>query len=165
MQIKYLNTNFAVNKKDEKMAELTSRQKKDFARTIYLNEELTHAEIAERVGVKRQTVSRWAGEGNWERYKVSITMTREEQLKNLYLQLAELNNAINGRPEGERFASTAESDTIAKITGSIKKMETDVGLADILSVFKSFVKWLRTYDMARSKEIVPLLDAYVKSKL
>ena len=141
------------------MAELTSRQKKDFARTIYLNEELTHAEIAERVGVKRQTVSRWAGEGNWERYKVSITMTREEQLKNLYLQLAELNNAINGRPEGERFASTA------KITGSIKKMETDVGLADILSVFKSFVKWLRTYDMARSKEIVPLLDAYVKSKL
>lgn len=147
------------------MAGLTSRQKKDFARTIYLNEELTHAEIAERVGVKRQTVSRWAGEGNWERYKVSITMTREEQLKNLYLQLAELNNAINGRPEGERFASTAESDTIAKITGSIKKMETDVGLADILSVFKSFVKWLRTYDMARSKEIVPLLDAYVKSKL
>lgn len=103
------------------MAELTSRQKKDFARTIYLNEELTHAEIAERVGVKRQTVSRWAGEGNWERYKVSITMTREEQLKNLYLQLAELNNAINGRPEGERFASTAESDTIAKITGSIKR--------------------------------------------
>lgn len=92
-------------------------------------------------------------------------MTREEQLKNLYLQLAELNNAINGRPEGERFANTAESDTIAKITGSIKKMETDVGLADILSVFKSFVKWLRTYDMARSKEIVPLLDAYVKSKL
>lgn len=92
------------------MAELTSRQKKDFARTIYLNEELTHAEIAERVGVKRQTVSRWAGEGNWERYKVSITMTREEQLKNLYLQLAELNNAINGRPEGERFASTAESE-------------------------------------------------------
>lgn len=117
------------------------------------------------MGVKRQTVSRWVGEGNWERYKVSITMTREEQLKNLYLQLAELNNAINGRPEGERFASTAESDTIAKITGSIKKMETDVGLADILSVFKSFVKWLRTYDMARSKEIVPLLDAYVKSKL
>lgn len=103
------------------MAELTSRQKKDFARTIYLNEELTHAEIAERVGVKRQTVSRWVGEGNWERYKVSITMTREEQLKNLYLQLAELNNAINGRPEGERFASTAESDTIAKITGSIKR--------------------------------------------
>ena len=109
------------------MAELTSRQKKDFARTIYLNEELTHAEIAERVGVKRQTVSRWAGEGNWERYKVSITMTREEQLKNLYLQLAELNNAINGRPEGERFASTAESDTIDKITGiSLEKKSPEL---------------------------------------
>ena len=77
------------------MAELTSRQKKDFAKSIYLGEDLTQEEIAERVGVKRQTVSRWIKEGNWERHKVSITITREEQLKNLYLQLSELNAAIN----------------------------------------------------------------------
>ena len=147
------------------MAELTSRQKKDFAKSIYLGEELTQEEIAERVGVKRQTVSRWIKEGNWERHKVSITITREEQLKNLYLQLSELNAAINKKPAGERFANAVESDTISKISNAIKKMETDVGLADILSVFKSFVKWLRTYDMVRSKENVPLLDAYVKSKL
>lgn len=147
------------------MVELTSRQKKDFAKSIYLGEDLTQEEIAERVGVKRQTVSRWIKEGNWERHKVSITITREEQLKNLYLQLSELNAAINKKPAGERFANAAESDTISKISNAIKKMETDVGLADILSVFKSFVKWLRTYDMARSKEIVPLLDAYIKSKL
>ena len=147
------------------MAELTSRQKKDFAKSIYLGEDLTQEEIAERVGVKRQTVSRWIKEGNWERHKVSIPITREEQLKNLYLQLSELNAAINKKPAGERFANAAESDTISKISNAIKKMETDVGLADILSVFKSFVKWLRTYDMARSKEIVPLLDAYIKSKL
>ena len=147
------------------MAELTSRQKKDFAKSIYLGEDLTQEEIAERVGVKRQTVSRWIREGNWERHKVSITITREEQLKNLYLQLSELNAAINKKPAGERFANAAESDTISKISNAIKKMETDVGLADILSVFKSFVKWLRSYDMSRSKEIVPLLDAYIKSKL
>ncbi len=147
------------------MAELTSRQKKDFAKSIYLGEDLTQEEIAERVGVKRQTVSRWIKEGNWERHKVSITITREEQLKNLYLQLSELNAAIARKPEGERFANAAESDTISKISNAIKKMETDVGLADILSVFKSFVKWLRSYDISRSKEIVPLLDAYIKSKL
>lgn len=147
------------------MADLTSRQKKDFAKSIYLGEDLTQEEIAERVGVKRQTVSRWIREGNWERHKVSITITREEQLKNLYLQLAELNAAIGKKPAGERFANAAESDTISKISNAIKKMETDVGLADILSVFKSFVKWLRSYDVARSKEIVPLMDAYIKSKL
>ena len=147
------------------MAELTSRQKKDFAKSIYLGEDLTQEEIAERVGVKRQTVSRWIKEGNWERHKVSITITREEQLKNLYLQLSELNAAIAKKPEGERFANAAESDTCSKISNAIKKMETDGGLADILSVFKSFVKWLRSYDISRSKEIVPLLDAYIKSKL
>ena len=76
-----------------------------------------------------------------------------------------MNAAIARKPEGERFANAAESDTISKISNAIKKMETDVGLADILSVFKSFVKWLRSYDISRSKEIVPLLDAYIKSKL
>lgn len=147
------------------MADLSNKQKKDFALSIYLNEQLTQEEIAARVGVKRQTISRWIAEGNWERMKVSITITREEQLKNLYMQLAELNASINLKPEGQRFANASESDTISKISGAIKKMETDVGLADILSVFKDFLKWLRAQDVERSKEIASLLDAYIKSKL
>lgn len=147
------------------MADLSNKQKKDFALSIYLNEQLTQEEIAARVGVKRQTISRWIAEGNWERMKVSITITREEQLKNLYMQLAELNASINQKPEGQRFANASESDTISKISGAIKKMETDVGLADILSVFKDFLKWLRAQDVERSKEIASLLDAYIKSKL
>ena len=78
------------------MAELTNEQKKAWAKTLYTRETLTQAEIAERVGVSRVTVNNWIGKGNWEQLKASITITREEQLKNLYRQLAELNNAIMG---------------------------------------------------------------------
>lgn len=103
--------------------------------------------------------------GNWEQLKASITITREEQLKNLYRQLAELNNAIMGKPEGERFPNAAEADTISKLSNAIKKLETEVGLADIISVFSDLLKWVRTYDPTQAKEITPLLDAFVKSKL
>lgn len=103
--------------------------------------------------------------GNWEQLKASITITREEQLKNLYRQLAELNNAIMGKPEGERFPNAAEADTISKLSNAIKKLETEVGLADIISVFSDLLKWVRTYDSTQAKEITPLLDAFVKSKL
>ena len=125
----------------------------------------TQAEIAERVGVSRVTVNNWIGKGNWEQLKASITITREEQLKNLYRQLAELNNAIMGKPEGERFPNAAEADTISKLSNAIKKLETEVGLADIISVFSDLLKWVRTYDSTQAKEITPLLDAFVKSKL
>ncbi len=107
----------------------------------------------------------WIGKGNWEQLKASITITREEQLKNLYRQLAELNNAIMGKPEGERFPNAAEADTISKLSNAIKKLETEVGLADIISVFSDLLKWVRTYDSTQAKEITPLLDAFVKSKL
>lgn len=114
------------------MAELTNEQKKAWAKTLYTRETLTQAEIAERVGVSRVTVNNWIGKGNWEQLKASITITREEQLKNLYRQLAELNNAIMGKPEGERFPNAAEADTISKLSNAIKKLETEVGLADII---------------------------------
>ncbi|WP_129616515.1 helix-turn-helix domain-containing protein [Bacteroides cellulosilyticus] len=147
------------------MAELTNEQKKDWAKMLYTKETLTQAEIAERVGVSRVTVNNWINKGNWEQLKTSVTMTREEQLKNQYRQLAELNEAISKKPIGQRYPNTAEADTISKITNAIKKMETEVGLSDIISVFTDLLKWLRAYDPTQAKEITPLLDAYVKSKL
>ncbi|WP_294549535.1 helix-turn-helix domain-containing protein [uncultured Bacteroides sp.] len=147
------------------MAELTNEQKKDWAKMLYTKETLTQAEIAERVGVSRVTVNNWINKGNWEQLKVSITITREEQLKNLYRQMAELNDAISKKPIGQRFPSTAEADTISKLSNAIEKMETEVGLSYIISVFSGLLQWVRTYDPTQAKEITPLLDAYVKSKL
>lgn len=44
-------------------------------------------------------------------------------------------------------------------------METEVGLSDIISVFSDLLKWLRASDPAQAKEVTPLLDAFVKSKV
>ena len=85
--------------------------------------------------------------------------------KNLYRQLAELNGKIAQREQGQRFPNAAEADTISKLANAIKKMETEVGLADITSVFADLLKWLRTYDAEQAKQVCPLLDAFVKSKL
>lgn len=144
---------------------MTNEQRKEWAKLLYVKENLTQAEIAERVGVSRVTVNKWINSENWERLKVSLTITREEQLKSLYRQLTELNGAIAEREPGERFPNAGEADTISKLANAIKKMETEVGLADITSVFSDLLKWLRACDAERAKRICPLLDAYVKSKL
>ena len=144
---------------------MTTGQRKEWAKLLFVKENLTQAEIAERVGVSRVTVNKWINAENWEHLKVSVTITKEEQLKNLYRQLAELNGKIAQREQGQRFPNAAEADTISKLANDIKKMETEVGLADITSVFADLLKWLRTYDAEQAKQVCPLLDAFVKSKL
>ena len=131
---------------------------------LYTKENLTQAEIASRVDVSRVTVSKWINSENWAHLKVSVTITKEEQLKNLYRQLQELNEAILKKPEGERYANTAQADTIAKLANAIKKMETELSLSEITSAFGGFINWLRTVEPEQVQDIYPILDAYVKSK-
>ena len=94
------------------MADLTNAQKKEWAKTLYLKENLTQQEIADRVGVSRVSVSNWVRAGKWEEQKVGLTLTRQEQVANLYRQVAEINKAIAERPEGERFPSSKEADIL-----------------------------------------------------
>lgn len=146
---------------------LTITQKKEWAKLLFIRENLTQKEIAERVNVSQQTMSKWIKTENWENLKVSITITKEEQLKNLYRQLAEINKAIAERnmEDGNRYATTQEADTITKLASAINKMETDIGLSDIISTFKGLLSWLRTFDIEEAKRIAPTLDGFVKSKI
>lgn len=146
------------------MAKLTMTQKKEWAQLLYTKENLPQKEIAERVGVSAVTMSRWVNTGNWDKLKVSLTITREEQLENLYRQLAEINKEIAER-DGNKYATAAEADTITKLANAIDKFQTETGLNDILSAFKEFLNWLRTFDLEEAQRLVSLFDDFVKTKL
>lgn len=147
------------------MAGLTLKQKRDWALLLYTKENLSQKEIATKVGVSEVTISRWKDKYKWEELKVSITITKEEQLKNLYRQIAELNNAIASREKGSRFASSKEADSITKLANAIDKLESDIGLADIISTFRNFLSWLRKFDLPKAQELTPLFDSYIKTKI
>lgn len=144
---------------------LSTQQKKDYARTLYLKDNLTQQEIAEKVGVSRQTIIRWVSAEQWEKLKVGITLGREQQIANLHRQVMELNNLILSRPEGERFATCAEADTLGKLASAIKKMETEVGIADLVNVGMRFVEWIRPIDLDKAKEVTLLWDKFIKDSL
>lgn len=146
-------------------ADLTNAQKKEWAKTLYLRENLTQQEIADRVGVSRVTVSNWVRAGKWEEQKAGLTLTRQEQVANLYRQVAEINKAISARAEGERYPNSKEADILGKLSASIRNMEQETGIADIISVLTGFIEWLRPLDLDKAKELTRLADAYIKDKL
>ena len=73
-------------------------------------------------------------------------------------------NNISSRPPGERFATTQEADALAKIAGAIKKLESDIGVPDCVSVAMRFLSWLRPIDIDKAKEFNNLFDAFIKDQ-
>lgn len=97
--------------------DLTIAQKKEYAGVLYLKDNLTQQEIAEKVGVSRQTLSKWIKAEKWEERKVGITLTREDQISNLHRQVAEINKVIMEREAGQTIRYTFRSRYVGKTGG------------------------------------------------
>lgn len=143
------------------MAGLTNKQKKEWAESLYLNNHLTQKEIAAKVGVSSNTVSNWVKKEKWEERKAGLTLSREAQLDNLYRQVVEINAAITGKKKGERYPTTKEADILSKLSASIKNMESDAGISEIISVGMRFIKWVRQVDVEKAKELTLLWDGFI----
>lgn len=140
-------------------------QRKELAKLLYVNEQLTQREIAQRVGVSEKTFSRWVNEGQWRKLRQSLLVTKEEQLRRIYEQIDELNTAIASREPGQRYANTKDADTLSKLTSAAKNLESEASISDIVSVAKRFLNWLRPLDIEKAKDISSLIDAFIKDQL
>lgn len=147
------------------MADLTTKQKKDWAKTLYMLEHVTQKEIALRVGVTEKTMSKWVNDENWEKHKSSIIVTKGEELSRIYMQIKELNDFIFQRPEGERFANSKEADTLNKLSATARQLETDASLPETIEVFKEFLIFIKKDDFVQAQTVGKLCDEYIKHKL
>lgn len=147
--------------------QLTNKQKKEWAKVLFLKENLTQQEIADKVSSSRTSVSKWIKEGKWEEMKVGLTLTKDEQIQNIYRQIAEINSAIANRKneEGKRYATASEADTIGKLSAAVKKLEVDIGIADYVSVGIKFIEWIRKTDLDKAKEVTKLWDIFIKEQI
>lgn len=142
----------------------TNIDKKSIARSLFLDGNYTQEEIADKVGTTRQTVSRWIREDNWEEVKASVAITPAQIISQWNRQIIEVNNAIAARDEGQRYATPAEADALAKLAGAINKLQNDVGVSDCVSVAMRFLSWLRPLDVEAAKQFNNLFDAFIKDQ-
>lgn len=147
------------------MADLTRQQQKDYAKQLFLNEPgITQTEIAQRVGVSKNTVCKWVNEGRWEDLKTSMLVEKDTQLARLYTQLRKWNDAVETRPDGEQYLLSKEADAVVKITAAIKNLETETNTAEKMSTGKEFLSFVRkTTDLETSKHVARLFNDYLKS--
>ena len=69
-------------------------RKKELAKLIFLTEDVTQKELAERSDVTEKTLSKWMEDEGWAKLKRNIPLTRDELLASWYDELAELKEHI-----------------------------------------------------------------------
>lgn len=144
---------------------MTNTEKKEWAQLLFVHQKMTQKEIAEKVGASEVTISKWVNDGNWAKLKTSLVMTKQEQLARLYNQVSELNDHIESREEGLRFANSREADVITKLASAIKSLESDISLAEVINVFVSFNEFCRSVTTIEEvKKMVVLQDSFIRNK-
>jgi transposase len=62
-------------------------------------------------------------------------------------------------------ASPKDADIIAKITASIKRLETESSIGDIVEVARAFIEFVRPHNLELSKQITNLFDVFITAKM
>lgn len=139
--------------------------KKEIAKDLFLRGGCTLEEIANKVGTTRQTISRWAKEGNWDELRVSMVISQEQLISQMMRQISDIHKQAAERPDGQRQLTAKEADTVVKLSSAIKKLQKDAGITDIVNVGMKFTNWLRTSDIQKAKEYNELWDLFIKDIL
>ncbi|MDR1848131.1 MAG: helix-turn-helix domain-containing protein [Bacteroidales bacterium] len=147
------------------MAEtLTNIKKKEIAHD-YFKQGLPQKEIAEKLNISNNTVSRWVVAGKWREERRSITLSRQELLRGWQNQLLEINNNIKQREEGKRFPTSAEADIMTKLTSNINKLQMETSLSGYISAAADIVEFYQNQYSEKAKQVSDFLDIFIKSKL
>lgn len=140
-------------------------KEKNYSKILYVDKRLTVAEIIQRedVDVSERTLRKWILEEGWDKLRKSFLTTRQNQIVQLYDQLEWLNNDIVTREI--KVATSKEADAISKITTSIKRLEVDASIGEIIEVGRMFIDFAKDVDLGLAQDITSLFDQFIQSKI
>ncbi|MBE6234761.1 MAG: hypothetical protein E7112_00830 [Bacteroidales bacterium] len=160
------------------MGTLTTEQKKSLAKELYIQGTYTYAEIAEKVGSTRQTISKWAEAGKWDELKTYATAGKDRILKNIYLRIEQLTQKTldwerivkehNGNVPAALMImapSKGQADEIIKLSAAAKKLESEMNIAGLVDAGIGFCNFMRTIDLDEAKKIAKYWDMFLTDQM
>ncbi len=160
------------------MGALTTEQKKSLAKELYIQGTYTYAEIAEKVGSTRQTISKWAEAGKWDELKTYATAGKDRILKNIYLRLEQLTQKTlewekivkeyNGNVPAALMITApgkGQADEIIKLSAAAKKLESEMNIAGLVDAGIRFCNFMRTVDLEEAKRIAKYWDLFLNDQM
>lgn len=117
-------------------------------------------EIALKLGVSENTVSKWSRVDNWKDKKSNILMSKDSRLSEMYEELAEMNKAIRDKMSN-KFANQKEATARRMLIKDIKELETKYNIAETIQIGKDFTTFLKDLDFNLAMQVLNSFDAFV----
>ena len=116
-----------------------NENKRELAKMLYVGGSEV-AEIAERVGVSRQSVSAWINKNGWKELRAARSITRPELVNKL---LVTINNLIEDVNTGDDPTSgSGLADKLVKLSSVIERLDKKANIVQTVDVFMAFSDWV-----------------------
>ena len=141
---------------------MTTKQKIDVARTLYLLTEKSQKEISEVVGWSEKTFTEQKQKGKWNEFRDTKSLTKQQIISMLHTQTFKL---IEGAKDENRLLSAREIDSVAKLAASIDKLETKATIETFIEVFEDYNKYLMSVNVDFAQRNNQYQDLFIQSKI
>lgn len=137
-----------------------NEDKKDYARLLFMQGE-SQKEIAKKVGISAQTITKWVSDGGWHEQRAAQNITRPELVNKLLRTIDKMIDAVNTSEDPE--AANGLADKLAKFSSTIEKLDKQTSIVDVIEVFMAFSKWLQfqaQFDNGITPELLQTINKY-----
>ena len=142
------------------MKKIELERKKQLARSLFLSG-MELSEIAEQIGVSRQSVSKWCSTDGWKEARAAKNISRPELVNKLLLAIDNLIAQVN--KSGDPKAIGTLADKLSKLSSTIEKLDKKANVIDAIEVFMAFNKWIQDqacYDPEITPELIKAINKY-----
>lgn len=135
------------------MTKKDTQQKKELAK-LYFMQGTPQNEIAEKVGISKQTINKWVQDSGWSQQRAAQNITRSELVNKLLLTMDSLITQVQQSNDPKLLASLG--DKLSKLSSTIEKLDKKASVVNHIETFMAFGKWLQ-YRSEWDSDITPEL--------
>ncbi len=125
----------------------------------------TFKEIGPLVGVDEKYISKWAEQEGWAAHRAVITTSKPQLLKSLYGQCKAMTDAIEAKPEKERYADSKQADSLLKLTAAIKNLEGEANISQVIEVGIAMGDYCANYKPEVTEIVVNTVQSFITHRL
>ena len=122
---------------------------------------MSQRDIADKLSVQEKTVGKWKTNGLWEEERNALELTVNKELPRILKQFKELNDNIEAREEGLRFATKEEVGILKEYRILLRSLD-EMPLSIVVNVIISLLNFVKSADLNKAKELSEWSDAFIK---
>jgi uncharacterized protein YjcR len=125
---------------------------------------MSYSEIAEMIGVGKDTIGDWSKRYSWKETKAANSLTKEKIIAGILVETYNLNQAIMERPKGQQFATAEEAQRRLMNAQTIERLSNKTSLPAYFNVLTEFMKKLHHVKPDLAKQMADIAKEFLIEK-